>query len=193
MRTQSREQILSAARKLFAEHGFFNCKVSDIAHQAGMSQGNVYWYFPSKEDMLKAVLADGFETLGRLVEEAAALPGASTGKLDHLLKTYLLFGRQRGDFVAVFMSLLAHGGTPLLRDLGFDTVQIGMRYHQALSSILAQGQNEQTVRRNIDPNVLAMYFFAFFNGLMITYGKEWMNLPDKLVREAVLRLLGASS
>jgi AcrR family transcriptional regulator len=36
-----------------------------------MSQGNVYWYFSSKEDLLKAVLADGFEALGSLIEGAA--------------------------------------------------------------------------------------------------------------------------
>jgi AcrR family transcriptional regulator len=32
----------------------------EIAREAGMSQGNVCWFFKSKEDLLKAVLADGF-------------------------------------------------------------------------------------------------------------------------------------
>jgi AcrR family transcriptional regulator len=41
-----------------------------------MSQGNVYWYFSSKEELLKAVLADGFETLGALMQQAAIEAGA---------------------------------------------------------------------------------------------------------------------
>jgi AcrR family transcriptional regulator len=190
MRAQSREQILTTARRLFAERGYFNCKVSDIASEAGMSQGNLYWYFSSKEEVLKAVLADGFETLGKLMEDVLARPGTSIEKLDTLLREYLVFGRERGEFVAIFMSLMAHGGVPLMHELGFDTVQIGMRYHQSLSIILAQGQSERTIIADIDPNLLAMFFFAFFNGLMVTYGKDWTSVPIELIQQAAFRLLG---
>jgi AcrR family transcriptional regulator len=191
MRTQTREKILSTARKLFAKQGYFNCKISDIAQEAGMSQGILYWYFSSKEELLKSVLSDGFETLGQLTESAANRSGTSREKLDALLDDYIAFGRQKGEFTAVFISILGHGGMPLLMKLGFNTTQIGMRYHQALSTILAQGQAEGTVLPEIDPNILTMFFFSLFNGLMITYGTDWLNVPEQFVRQAVLRLLGS--
>jgi hypothetical protein len=87
---------------------------------------------------------------------------------------------------------MGHGGLPLLAKLGFDTTQIGMRYHQALSAILAQGQEEGTVLAGIDPNILTMFFFSLFNGLMITYGTDWLNVPDQYVRQAAQRLLGSN-
>lgn len=189
MRAQSHAQILDAARRLFAEKGYFNCKVSDIAQAADMSQGNIYWYFSGKQDVLKAVLADGFEALNEVLVQAQAHPGSGQAKLAYAIDQYLAFGRERGNFVTIFMSLLAHGGVPFLQELGFDTSQIGMGYHHYLSAILAQAQEEGSVA-DADPNMLATFFFGFFNGLMITYGQDWLNLEPETIKEAALRLLG---
>ena len=192
MRLESREQILAASRKLFSERGFFNCKVADIAVEAGMSQGNIYWYFPGKEEILKAILEDGFGRLESLLAEAEMHPGPSSKKIDTLLDEYIAFGHDHGEFITIFMSLMSHGGVPFLVELGFDTVQIGTRYHQHLAAILSVAQVEGVVT-HIDPQFLSMFFFAFFNGLIITYGKDWEHLPPELIKDAVFRLLGKGS
>jgi len=67
----------------------------------------VYWYFSSKEDLLKAVLAESFESLGVLLEEAAALPMTSLEKLDYLLGRNMTSSREHSDFVRIFITLLA--------------------------------------------------------------------------------------
>jgi AcrR family transcriptional regulator len=192
IRTESIELIIAAARKLFAERGFDGCKVSDIARQAGMSQGNIYWYFSSKEDLLKAVLAEGFENLGDLMTEAAAGSGGSIEKLDDLIARYIAFGRDGGgsEFITVLITINAHGGAERLRLLGFDMEQIGYGYHQSISAILAQGQAEGVFIEGVDPNLLTTFFFSFFNGLMFTYGKEWTDISEGAIRDAVHRLLG---
>jgi AcrR family transcriptional regulator len=193
MREQSRTALIEAGRKLFAGKGYFNTRISDIAQEAGMSQGNVYWYFSSKEELLKAVLADGFETLGDLMQSAAEHTGTSQEKLDQLLVGYLDFGRERGDFNAVLVSLIGHGGDEIFKELGFDMTQIGIGYTQSLEKILSQGQRESTVISDIDPKILAMFFFGLFNGLNLTYGQDWLNLPPDVIRDAVYRLLGMNS
>jgi hypothetical protein len=66
--------------------------------------------------------------------------------------------------VITLLSMMSHGGAPLLKELGFDMEQIGMGYHQSLSALFLQGQKEGLLPAGIDPNVLVMYFFAFFNG-----------------------------
>lgn len=48
--------FLEAARKVFAEQGYFNAKISDIARAAGKSPGSFYNYYESKEELLKALL-----------------------------------------------------------------------------------------------------------------------------------------
>ncbi len=188
MRAQSRTALIHAARKLFAERGYFNCKVSDVARQAGMSQGNVYWYFPSKEELLKAVLGDGFECLGKTLAEAAEGPGTSGEKLDQLIEGVFTFAQERGDFNTIMLSLLGHGGEALFGELGFDMPQIGLGYTQSVAVIISQGQAEGAIPKNLDPLALTMFFFGLFNGLNLTYGNDWLDLPKAEVRQAVLRL-----
>src|ERR1041384_7414408 len=47
-----RERILLAAERIFARHGFFAARVSEIAKEAGVADGMIYLYFKSKDDLL---------------------------------------------------------------------------------------------------------------------------------------------
>jgi TetR/AcrR family fatty acid metabolism transcriptional regulator len=192
MRAESRARILQAARALFSRRGYFQSRVSDIAVAADMSQGNIYWYFSSKEEILKAVLQDGFEAVDAVLREAKAHPGSGAEKVAYAVERYMALTQERADFFPILMSVLAHGGEPFLRELGFDMAKIGEGYHRHLSTILTQARAEGTVR-DVEPNALAMFFFAFFNGLIITYGDDWTTLPPDLIQEAVLGLLGGQS
>ncbi len=49
-------EILAAALQCFAERGFAACRLDDVARRAGVSKGTLYLYFPSKEELFKAVV-----------------------------------------------------------------------------------------------------------------------------------------
>src|SRR6476469_11262783 len=53
--SDKREAILRSAVKVFAQKGFFNSKVSDIAGEAGIADGTVYLYFKSKDEILHSI------------------------------------------------------------------------------------------------------------------------------------------
>jgi AcrR family transcriptional regulator len=195
IRAESRGQILSTARRLFAERGYDGCTVSDIAQQAGMSQGNIYWYFSSKEELLKVILAEAFEALDALFAEMAAFQGTGVERLEHLVERYITFGSEQGgaDLTVITSSLIARGDPQRLSDLGFDPAQIGAGLQRSLTAILAQAQLEGGVIPGLDPNLLAMFFFSFFNGLVFTYPQEVGEVPDKVLCEAAMRLLGGNT
>jgi TetR/AcrR family fatty acid metabolism transcriptional regulator len=190
MRAQSKRQIMDAARQLFAEHGYYTCKMTDIARKAEMSTGNVYYYYPSKQEVLKAILADGFETHEEVLREASANLGTAEEKLHHLVEQYLAFCQEQSAFFAVLISILGHSGDSYLEALGFDMRAIGASFHHHLTAVLVQGQAEGTVI-DLEPNVLAMFFFSLFNGLLLTYGEDWHVLPPEVIQGAVLRLVGS--
>lgn len=54
--SDARARILTAARSLFAEHGYSGASISMIAKRAGVLSGSIYWAFPSKEDLFVAAL-----------------------------------------------------------------------------------------------------------------------------------------
>ena len=53
---QRPDQVLDAAKKLFAMKGYGATKIDDIAHEAGLSKGSIYRYFTSKEDIFEALI-----------------------------------------------------------------------------------------------------------------------------------------
>ena len=54
-RAARREEILDAARRVFASRGFRGTTIADIADEAGIALGTIYLYFPSKEDLFVAL------------------------------------------------------------------------------------------------------------------------------------------
>ncbi len=50
-----REEILDAAKRVFADKGFHQTAIADIARAAKLSYGSVYWYFDSKESLFQAL------------------------------------------------------------------------------------------------------------------------------------------
>ena len=56
-RDLKRKQILDAAEKLFLRDGYEATAMAEVARRAGVANNAVYWYFPSKDDLLAAVLA----------------------------------------------------------------------------------------------------------------------------------------
>lgn len=193
IRAESREKILNTARRLFAEKGYAGCNVSDIARAAGMSQGNIYWYFPSKKEIFAAVLAEGFTDLGTVIAEAAAGTGSALEKLDFFLDRFFALMKDKGgeQFVSIVLTLTTQGWLPLkLAEFGLSSQEIGAGYHQALNVIFEQGHAEGVFTHDLDPDQMSMFLFAFTNGLMLMYPDVWKEIPDQITRQAIRQLLG---
>ena len=66
----SRERLLEAAVKVFADRGYQAASVDEIAAAAGLSKGAVYWNFSSKDELFHALLE---ERIDRQIEETAEI------------------------------------------------------------------------------------------------------------------------
>ncbi|GGS29705.1 TetR/AcrR family transcriptional regulator [Actinokineospora fastidiosa] len=74
-REAKRLQILAAAARCFARKGFGQTRTADICAEAGMSSGNLFYYFGSKQDIFAAVVEqDGADTEALFADLAAAEP-----------------------------------------------------------------------------------------------------------------------
>jgi AcrR family transcriptional regulator len=67
-----RRQILSAAKQVFAVGGYEATTMAAVARAAGVSYGAVYWYFPSKDELFHAVMAEEEQALRRHIVQALA-------------------------------------------------------------------------------------------------------------------------
>src|ERR1700704_4222792 len=67
----SRTRLLAVSARLFAKGGFEATSMRDIAGQAGMLAGSMYFHFPSKNDLIAAVYAAGGAEIGAAGAAAA--------------------------------------------------------------------------------------------------------------------------
>lgn len=72
IRQTSIKNIVSAAMKLFVQHGYLSVSVKDIAKEAGISQGLMYNYFKSKEKLLVYIIDDMINDMAELMQSAYA-------------------------------------------------------------------------------------------------------------------------
>jgi AcrR family transcriptional regulator len=70
-----RQRILDATARALAEHGYADAKLSDIAQEAGTHAGSLYYYFASREDLIKEVM---LTCLDRMCEFAESLEDESS-------------------------------------------------------------------------------------------------------------------
>src|SRR5215472_6086736 len=63
-----REQILQAAAKLFAEHGYADADTHLLAEKLGVGKGTIYRYFPSKEEVFLAAADRGMRMVCERVD-----------------------------------------------------------------------------------------------------------------------------
>jgi AcrR family transcriptional regulator len=121
---RNRERILASARTLLARDGL-GASVEEITRQAGVGMGTLYRHFPTKEELIDAVLEDAFAELVRVAEQALVEADAWRGFTRFLEQTLELHAANRG--LKDVLATRDHGGTraramrerlqPLLRRL----------------------------------------------------------------------------
>jgi len=80
------QELLDAALALFVEKGFAATRSEEVARRAGVSKGTLYLYYPSKEELFKAVVR---HNMVNLISEGLELAGSFEGPTAELLATLM--------------------------------------------------------------------------------------------------------
>ncbi|OAN41498.1 TetR/AcrR family transcriptional regulator [Mycolicibacterium iranicum] len=179
-----RRQILTAAGTLIAQRGYFGLSVQDVAHVCGLTVPGVLHHFPSKDDLLLAVLEH------RDTEDAAALaaqfgatlePTALDGAQAHNVCAAIMErNAQQPELIRLFVVLGAEALTPdhpahdFFKARRRRTLQL---FSAAFSTLAA------------DPQALARHVVALMDGLQLQWleaegeidlAAEWLRVSSNL-------------
>jgi AcrR family transcriptional regulator len=103
VKESKKEQIMKTALKLFAKKGFFNTTISDIAKEMGMSVGNMYNYFPSKESLAKELLIYTSQKFGEEIRKINEMNISSKEKIKKIVELYFKKAEEEPELVDYFM------------------------------------------------------------------------------------------
>jgi TetR/AcrR family fatty acid metabolism transcriptional regulator len=151
-----RDAILRAAIDVFAERGFFNAQVADVARVAGVAAGTVYLYFKSKDDLLVSIFERSMReglTLGRAAVVDLRDPGE---RLRRLARAHLArLGADRNLAIVFQVELrqstkfMERFSATLLRD-----------YLGLIREAIADGQRRGLFRADVKATAMAKMLFG---------------------------------
>lgn len=185
-RATSREQLIDAAARVFAERGYRGATVEAIAAAAGVTKGALYWNFKSKADLFFSLLEERVDQRLRLLaEQAEAIAGEDGVSPLVSREVSSVVDEQRQ------IHLLTHEYWALAaRDPA-----LGKRYaerQRALRELIAHGivaHHEATcVAITHDPLELATAVLALANGLGMDRIIDADAIPDSLLGD-ILELI----
>jgi AcrR family transcriptional regulator len=136
--------ILEAARKVFANEGFNQATVDDIASAAGVAKGTVYLYYQSKRDIYFAALKFGLEQMYSKLDEELKKVSAPQEKLRTLIGVKLAYFDDNRDFFKIYYSELGNICIHPAVDDEFKTLYLEQA--KVIESILKEGARKKIIR-----------------------------------------------
>lgn len=170
----TRERIITSAARVFARKGYHGASLDEVAADAGLTKGAVYWHFQSKADLFLALLDARFQ---RDTADMAGKFDAAHTLDDPYQSMQLVLGQlvekieSDRDWPRLFLEFLGHARDEAVHQ------RIGAVYRQSYDftqSLLDRQQQRGRSNGNIDSFVGAVFWGALIDGLVLA----WLANPE---------------
>lgn len=156
--TESMNRIYETAVDLLREKGFESVSIAEICRRAGVSVGLFYYYFPSKIDILKEKFRRADCYFNDQVRNSLT-EGSITEKIRNYIRTYLSYVESEG--VDLIRNFYTTSNTFF--------VQRGRPMQDVLITIITAGQQQNTIRADMDPETCVDFIFTVLRGIIFDW------------------------
>lgn len=177
--TDTRELLITSARRLFATRGYDGTSIRAITADAGANLGAVTYHFGSKRALYDAVLARVVEPLGERIAGVLRTERAPLDRLAALVRVFFHQLRENPDQPFLILQEIAAGKPPpkpVAKVMGGTAA--------AVAGVILQGQAEGSVRAG-DPFLLFLsllsqpvYMSLASHAFRAPDGPDWIGVPD---------------
>lgn len=173
----SGERVRNAAARLFRERGYASTTMRDVAEHAEMQAGSIYYYYPSKQEMLRAVLDHVITTLTRrtlplLTDDGGTMNGAITSyrkRFRTAIREHMLTTIEMGDYALSFRRLVNELPDDVRRDFAEKRSLLDEKWRLLLANAARNGE----IRDDVDLGAVRLLLVGAVNST-----SEWFN-PDR--------------
>ncbi len=157
-----KQQILEAAGCCFGRQGFHKTTMQDICAEASLSPGALYHYFPSKEEIIEAMVAERRRLGFVRIEEARGL-SSTVEALNTLAGAFDDINDMSGCAVDVELWGESFRNPRIAAALRDDIDVIC----QAFTGIIATAQERGDINPHVDPESVARIMLSLFQGMVV--------------------------
>lgn len=190
----TRQRILDAAARAFSLKGYATTTINDIAMTAEMQGGSIYYYFESKDDILKEVLDVGITRVFSAVRLAiGSLPASSafSEKLEAAVTAHLTMLLQQSDYTSANIRVFEQAPTAVKQQ----NRKLRAAYGGYWGQLLSEGQRAGAIRKDVDLMVLRLLLLGAMNWAATWYRPGNLAVPElaRNVCDIVLNGAGLNS
>jgi len=157
---QTRAAVIDAARRLFAENGFFQTKVEQIAKLSRVSPATVYAQCGGKQGLLRSLMDSWTQAAMAIGYHQESLAADDAALVMQILGTsYLQITRQWGDVIRVVIDVAPHDN-----ESGAVLATAQRRHNRSLTDICRHLENIGALRDNVDAR-LARRIITYYYGI----------------------------
>jgi AcrR family transcriptional regulator len=157
-----RAEILETAEKIFAEKGFYNTTVAEIASASGFAVGTIYQFFKSKDELYSAMLTEKLNVMYEEIRNAVGQEAGLLKKIEVLAATSFRFVENNTAFCNIFVRgdhLSPSEGSKALRErMKRDYVE----YVSSIEEVIREGIRNGELKK-MDPHMMAATLLGIIN------------------------------
>jgi len=184
---KKREKILRAAGLVFSTKGFYRATMDEIAQEAGVAKGTLYYNFPSKSKLFAATVTEGMEEIIAQVERELESDLHFKEHLRHLIRSNFLLYLKYSDLSKIVFNELTSG----IDDEVLDEIEkVRVRYIDFIADLLRQGQTRGYLKE-IDTRLAAVGLVGFLDNLCNYYLKNDRTLDREELIDIMFTILSA--
>lgn len=158
-------RIIHAAIKVFAQKGFYNAKVADVARAADVADGTIYLYFKNKDDLLISIFEHSMEHFIRRAGEELAKFASPEEKLGRFIALHLESVRDYPQLSQV-LQIELRSSTKFMKEY---TPSKFLEYLDLLGGIIESGQSLGAFTRDIDVALVRRSIFGAIDELALDW------------------------
>lgn len=167
---EKRLRLLEIATAEFANKGFDNANINDIAKIAGVSVGSLYKYFDSKENFFLTCIRFGQDTLESVLTDALESKDDILIKAEKIVRLIQNHSRQNSDLIRLYNEITSESNSTLVKKLSHDLEVISAK---AYTELIQKAKEEGDIRDDIDPKLYAFFTDSLFMMLQFSYTCEY--------------------
>jgi AcrR family transcriptional regulator len=182
-----REKILIAAGLIFSKKGFYRATMDEIAREASVAKGTLYYNFPSKSKLFAATVTEGMEEIIGQVEKELESDLPFKDHLRHLIRSNFLLYLKYSNLSKIVFNEITSG----IDDEVLDEIEkVRVRYIDFISDLLRQGQ-ERGYLKEIDARLAAVGLVGFLDNLCNYYLKNERMLDREELIDTMFAVLSS--
>ena len=165
---QTRQEIIQAALNTFSQRGFNDTRLDDIACEAGITRGAIYWHFKNKADLYTRLVLESLSTYKLMLVEVSGNLDSPQKQLTQLNDLLLKDLGDNSPMLRLFWKQ-ANSSDPIptvLKDVHESMQTFILEWDYQIEKLIQTGQEDGSFRNDLAATDLLILYKAFIWGLL---------------------------